>query len=127
MPELSPVASAEPRTEVMRGKSAESVGQRAKSASAEMRAAGGDLPPNTQGVLASAIARGVPSENMFAARVSGQPVAQSKASAGSTTTESLPNPDPAAIPEAKPVPDDLVLVAVSEGASLDPGQPGGTR
>ena len=54
MTDLPAIASAGNRAEVARGRSLESVGQRAKSALAEMRVAGQDTPRNANGVVASA-------------------------------------------------------------------------
>ena len=55
------------------GKSAMAVGQMAKAAVAEARAAGAELPKNAQGVAASAIARGAEPASIFEALVAPPP------------------------------------------------------
>ena len=72
MPDLPPVAGNRIPAEPFRSKGPESVGKRAKLATAEMRGGGQDVPRNAQGKAASAIARGLSPENLFAARVSDQ-------------------------------------------------------
>lgn len=56
------------------GKSAQAVGQLAKAAVADAKAAGADMPKNAQGVAASAIARGADPSSDFAALVTPDPV-----------------------------------------------------
>jgi len=55
------------------GKSAQAVGQIAKVAVAEAKAAGIDLPKNAQGMAASAIAKGADPSTIFAALIAPEP------------------------------------------------------
>ncbi len=55
-----------PQPEAGPGKRAMAVGQQAKLAVAEAKAAGGELPRNAQGMAASAIAKGADAASIFA-------------------------------------------------------------
>ena len=128
MPDLSPVASVGTRTETARGKSAESVGHRAKTMSAEMRATGRDLPRNANGVIASAVARGLPPESLFAARVSEQPGSDSTSDITGIVTdgsaESQPVGEAGKASDAIPLPEESSVAEVREEVSTGLGQPG---
>ena len=128
MPDLSPVASVGTRTETARGKSAESVGHRAKTMSAEMRAAGRDLPRNATGVIASAIARGLPPESLFAARVSEQPGSDSTSDITGIVTDGSAEGQPVEaagkVSDAVPLPEESSVAEVTEEVSTGLGQPG---
>lgn len=58
------------------GKLAQAVGQIAKAAVAEARAAGVDLPKNAQGFAASSIAHGAEASSVFAAMIIAEPVTE---------------------------------------------------
>lgn len=68
-------------TPTRQGKSAQAVGQMAKGAVAEAKAAGVELPKNAQGMAASAIAQGADPSSVFAALVTPDPVSDAVASA----------------------------------------------
>lgn len=55
------------------GKSSQAVGQMAKTAVAEAKAAGVDVPKNAQGLAASSIARGAEPSSVFAAMIAPEP------------------------------------------------------
>ena len=128
MPDLSPVASVGTRTETARGKSAESVGHRAKTMSAEMRAAGRDLPRNAIGVIASAVARGLPPESLFAARVSEQPGSDSTSDITGIvmdgSAECQPVGEAGKASDAIPLPEEFSVAEVAEEVSPGLEQPG---
>ncbi len=128
MPDLSPVASVGTRTETVRGKSAESVGHRAKTMSAEMRATGRDLPRNATGVIASVIARGLPPESLFAARVSEQPGSDStsdnKGIGMDGSAESQPVGEAGKVSDAVPIPEGFSVAEVAEEVSTGLERPG---
>lgn len=70
----APVGAPDPAPGV--GRNANAVGQQAKLAVAEARAAGVALPSNAQGIAASGIARGVDPASLFASQVAEPPVSE---------------------------------------------------
>lgn len=69
------------------GKSAQAVGQMAKAAVAEARAAGVEMPKNAQGMAASAIARGADSSSVFLALVQPDPITDDGAASDASGEE----------------------------------------
>ena len=84
----APVSAPDPPPGVARNAGA--VGQNAKQIVAEARVSGVDLPKNAQGLAASAVARGVDLESLFAAQVAELPASDPN---DLNVEQSLPKPE----------------------------------
>ncbi|PWJ16988.1 hypothetical protein [Jannaschia seohaensis] len=100
------------------GKSAQAVGQMAKVAVAEAKAAGVELPKNAQGLAASSIAGGADPSSVFAALTTPPPVEEGDAPSGDpevvsddVPTGAVDGESPGSTPETV----DAATVAAAEG------------
>ena len=106
------------------GKSVMAPGQMAKSAVAEARAAGAELPPNAQGLAASQIARGADPASLFAALItqSDAPVDGGDAVAGNPAAPTGDAPD-APSTDTAPAGDAQVDAGPADGITADSAPP----
>ena len=102
------IASTTMTTPIRPGKSAQAVGQMAKIAVTEAKAAGVDLPKNAQGMAASAISKGADPSTVFAALATPDPIADDVA----TTNDVLDVPSD--------VDSDVVAVPATDETSEGP-------
>lgn len=96
------------------GKSGMAVGQIAKQAVAEARASGIDLPSNAQGMAASQIAKGADPASIFAALIA----PEGEGGDGLDVGDAVEVPVTPEDSDTGPLPDDGVVVDVSEGPTL---------
>ena len=123
---ISPITAPQTYAPVSPGKSAQSVGHLAKTAVADARAEGAELPRNAQGLAASQIARGADPASIFAGIIAAQmpvepvapPVDQAIDAYGAATGAIDDAQDDTATPASDPVADATLAGATDDQLAL---------